>query len=171
MPFGSASRRRKGLGYWVIVECPRFVRSSPPHSVMDWLTLRFEYPQAYASLQTAFDTCRSTTPPEFRNRRRILIPLLTTALLLGTLPAPALLKYFHLEDQFVPLVRGVRYGDLRSWRRGLGDGSREGRERTEWLRSKKLLGVLREKGVILVWRSLLRRTFVFSLPAPLSFDE
>ncbi|CED82743.1 Transcription-associated recombination protein-Thp1p [Phaffia rhodozyma] len=126
-----------------------------------WLLGDRRIPQAHTSLHRAFLSCPSNTLAMFHNRRLILVSLLTTSILLGTLPTGKLLDHFQLTDQFGPLVCGIRYGDLRSWRRGLGEtGGNERVDRMEWFRRKKVLGVLREKGVILVWRSLLRRTLL-----------
>lgn len=89
--------------------------------------------------------------------------LLTTSLLLGLLPSQALLDAFDLSAQFKPFVQAILHGDMHSWKAGLGlDGNENaggvGRKRAEWFRTRGILGVLREKGEVLVWRSLLRRT-------------
>lgn len=89
----------------------------------------------------------------------ILIRLVTTSLLLGVLPAPSLLKTFGLYEAFQPLVHGIQHGDLATYREALGVGSGPAAiERAEYFRRYKVLGVLREKGEVLVWRSLLRKT-------------
>jgi hypothetical protein len=93
--------------------------------------------------------------------RRILIPLLATSLLIGTLPSPQLLSAFSMNGLFLPLVQGIKNGDLRSWRLGLGltpSGELGDEERWGFWRKFGVLGVLKEKGEVLVWRSLLRKT-------------
>lgn len=102
----------------------------------------------------------------FRNRRLILIRLTTTSLLLGTLPATSLLDAFGLREMFEPLAHGIRHGDLATYRQALGVGSGPNAlARAEHFRKFKVLGILREKGEVLVWRSLLRKT----LGRPLRF--
>lgn len=95
----------------------------------------------------------------FKNRRLILIRLVTTSLLLGILPARSLLEAFGLYGMFRPVVYGIQHGDLDTFRQALGDGPAPfALERAEWFRTYKVLGILREKGEVLVWRSLLRKT-------------
>ena len=95
----------------------------------------------------------------FKNRRLILIRFVTTSLLLGILPAPSLLEAFGLREAFQPLAHGIQHGDLATYREALGVGAGPSTiRRAEYFRQYKVLGILREKGEVLVWRSLLRKT-------------
>lgn len=84
-------------------------------------------------------------------RRAIFIRLLTCQILLGSFPAPHLLTHFNLDAQFGPLITAIRTGDramyytcFETW--------------GGWYRKRGLWLVLREKGEVLVWRSLFRNT-------------
>ncbi|KAK4686265.1 hypothetical protein P7C73_g3867, partial [Tremellales sp. Uapishka_1] len=85
-----------------------------------------------------------------QQRRAILIRLLPVNLLLGFMPAPALLKTFELE-LFIPLCHAYVTGNIVQWRAYLFS------ER-EWFRKRGIWLLLFERGEILVWRNLLRNT-------------
>lgn len=113
--------------------------------------------QAHKEFERSFNLCSHKV--SFRNRRLILVRLATTSLLLGIIPARSLLQSFGLWDAFRPLIYGIRHGDLDTFREALGLGTVEyAQERAEYFRTYKILGILQEKGEVLVWRSLLRKT-------------
>lgn len=82
--------------------------------------------------------------------RAILIRLVPVNLLLGNLPDPAMLRAYSLTI-FLPLIHHFRTGNVAGWRREL-DGQRE------WYRRRSIWLILYERGEILVWRNLLRRS-------------
>ncbi|TGZ85343.1 hypothetical protein EX30DRAFT_337710, partial [Ascodesmis nigricans] len=82
--------------------------------------------QARASLLSAFTLCHRTHAPQ---RRRILIPLLSTSLILGYLPdLPTLFPALSLPDSdaadlsfyFLPLISSLRNGDFHRFRQAIG---------------------------------------------------
>ncbi len=74
------------------------------------------YPAADAALSFAFFNCPVDSPT---NKRRILEALVPIRLHLGIVPADALLAKYGLAEQLGGIVRGVRYGDVCSFRAAL----------------------------------------------------
>jgi hypothetical protein len=83
--------------------------------------------------------------------RAIFIRLLTCQILLGHFPATILLDHFNLHAQFGPLLEAIKWGDRAQYYRHFNKWS-------EWFRKRGLWLVLREKGEVLVWRSLFRNS-------------
>lgn len=81
----------------------------------------------------------------------MFIRLLTCQILLGYFPARKLLDHFQLHAQFGPLIEAIRTGDRAMYYRCF-------EEWGPWYRKRGLWLVLREKGEVLVWRSLFRNT-------------
>ena len=85
--------------------------------------------------------------------RAIFIRLLTCQILLGHFPSPLLLDHFNLHAQFGPLLQAIKWGDRALYYQHFNRWS-------EWFRQRGLWLVLREKGEVLVWRSLFRHAWV-----------
>ncbi|KAL9935042.1 hypothetical protein V8E36_006118 [Tilletia maclaganii] len=107
---------------------------------------------AEAELSWAFRHCTDSQP---RNKRLILIYLLTASIPLGRLPQPGLLQAFNLDRQFSGIVQAFQRGgaqlalaELDGWR--------------EWHRKRGTYLILREKLQIGLWRNLIRRTLILS---------
>ncbi|KAI5449722.1 hypothetical protein NCC49_004087 [Naganishia albida] len=105
--------------------------------------------RARDGLKEAFDMCPVNAE---RNLRAIFIRLLTCQILLGSFPAPHLLTHFNLAAQFGPLITAIRTGDRALYYRCFEQWG-------GWYRKRGLWLVLREKGEVLVWRSLFRNTY------------
>lgn len=56
-------------------------------------------------LRKAFDNC---TNRQWKNKRLILVYLITASMPLGVLPTEQLLSNFNLTDQYAPLIRAVK---------------------------------------------------------------
>lgn len=98
-------------------------------------------------LHWAFDHCTNSHP---HNKRKILISLMAAQLILGRYPHAVLLDQFHLRDTFGPMVHCHRLGHA------VGVMSELERHR-EWLRTRGLYMLLREKLVLGLWRNLFQR--------------
>jgi len=109
--------------------------------------------QAHDELVLAFDMCINTN---YNTKRIIFIYLLSTSIPLGRLPHPGLLAYFSLSDQFSPLIRATRLGDIATYRSAL-----SGKWRA-WFARRGVWMMLREKGEVIVWRSLIRRVVLLA---------
>ncbi|KAK0530637.1 hypothetical protein OC842_003860 [Tilletia horrida] len=107
---------------------------------------------AEAELSWAFKHCTDAQP---RNKRLILIYLLTAAIPLGRLPQPGLLQAFDLDAQFLGVVQAFRRGAAQAALDAL-DGWRE------WHRRRGTYLILREKLQIGLWRNLIRRSLILS---------
>jgi len=86
----------------------------------------------------------------FQQRRAILVKLISVNLLLGSLPTRSCLQTYNLP-QFIPLLAAFRQGNIPAWRREL-DVNRE------WYRRRSVWLLLMERGEILVWRNLFRKS-------------
>ncbi|KAK8865915.1 hypothetical protein IAR55_001063 [Kwoniella newhampshirensis] len=86
----------------------------------------------------------------WKQRRAILIRLIPVNLLLGLMPPQHLLRDYNMVE-FQPLIHASGTGNIPLWRRTL-ERSRE------WLRRRSVWLILFERGEILVWRNLFRRT-------------
>ncbi|MCJ1461734.1 hypothetical protein MMC07_000333 [Pseudocyphellaria aurata] len=114
--------------------------------------------RAQLALQEAYDQCH---PDCLRQRRLILIYLITSNIILGSFPAPELLRRqeaIGLSEKFLPLCSTIAKGDITSFRRLLDLKS----ENADWFLRKRILLQISNRCEILVWRSLARRTFLLS---------
>lgn len=114
--------------------------------------------RAQLALQAAYDQCHSDC---LRQRRLILIYLITSNIILGSFPAPELLRRpeaIGLSEKFLPLCSTIAKGDITSFRRLLDLKS----ENADWFLRKRILLQISNRCEILVWRSLARRTFLLS---------
>jgi len=114
--------------------------------------------RAQLALQAAYDQCHARC---LKQRRLILIYLVTANIILGRFPSPSLLQRPEAEglaEKFLPVCHTITKGDLTSFRRLLDLDS----ENADWFVTKRILFQLRNRCEVLVWRSLARRTFVLS---------
>lgn len=100
----------------------------------------------YVSPELLLPNCSTES---FSSNRAIFIRLLTCQILLGHFPTPMLLDHFNLRAQFGPLLQAIKWGDRALYYQHFNRWS-------EWFRQRGLWLVLREKGEVLVWRSLFR---------------
>lgn len=82
--------------------------------------------------------------------RAILVLLIPCNILNGRFPSPDLLKIFNLEQYFLPLIHAIKTGNRTLWVSTI-------EEHSEWYRSRGIWLILRERGEVLVMRTLFRR--------------
>jgi len=114
--------------------------------------------RAQLALQSAYDQCHARCP---KQRRLILIYLITSNIILGRFPSTTLLQRPEAEglaDKFLPVCDAIAKGDLASFRTLLSLDS----QNADWFLSKRILLQLRNRCEVLIWRSLARRTFILS---------
>lgn len=114
--------------------------------------------RAQLALQAAYDQCHSHCP---RQRRLILVYLITSNIVLGRFPTSELLSRQEasgLSGKFLPLCSAITKGDITSFRRLLALDS----VNADWFLRKRILLQLSNRCEILVWRSLARKTFLLS---------
>ncbi|ETI25477.1 hypothetical protein G647_02250 [Cladophialophora carrionii CBS 160.54] len=113
--------------------------------------------RAQKVLQTAYDQCHRQA---VNHRRLILIYLVAANIIIGRFPTPVLLSRPEAADigaRFTPLCQIIRSGDLGSFYRHLDLESECG----QWFLKRSILFQLRNRCEILVWRSLIRKCFLF----------
>ena len=114
--------------------------------------------RAQLALEAAYQQCHIHA---LKHRRLILIYLIASNIILGRFPKSALFRRaeaVRLEDKFLPICRAISLGDLTSFRRLLGLDA----EHADWLLHYRILLQLSNRCETLVWRSLVRRTFLLS---------
>ena len=117
--------------------------------------------KAHYSLQDAYDICH----PRFqRQRRKILIPLLASSLLIGRFPSKEILDRPEAEglyDLFFPVCMAIRQGDFRAFRVAMGT---EGPDtwKAQWWEQQRLKHMLEDRTNILLWRSLVRKIWLIT---------
>lgn len=114
--------------------------------------------RAQLALQAAYDQCHSRCP---KQRRLILVYLITSNIILGRFPSPELLRRQEatgLSKKFLPLCSAIAKGDITSFRRLLDLQSAH----ADWFLRKRILLQLSNRCELLVWRSLARKTFLLS---------
>ncbi|TKA83132.1 hypothetical protein B0A55_00890 [Friedmanniomyces simplex] len=116
--------------------------------------------RAQLVLQSAYDEAPAR-PECVRQRRHILVYLIASNLILGRFPSQELLgrpEAQGLAERFVPICSAIRQGNLAALKRHLDlDG-----EHAEWFLHFRILLQLRNRCEVLVWRSLVRRVFIFA---------
>ncbi|KIW66097.1 hypothetical protein PV04_08301 [Phialophora macrospora] len=113
--------------------------------------------RAQKVLQTAYDQCHRQA---INHRRLILIYLIAANVIVGRFPSPVLLSRPEAADigaRFAPLCRIIRNGDLGLFHEYLDLASESG----QWFLKRSILFQLRNRCEILVWRSLIRKCFLF----------
>ena len=114
--------------------------------------------RAQLTLQAAYDQCHSQC---IKQRRRILVYLISSNIILGRFPSSQLLQRPEAEGLgsiFLPLCQAIRKGDQLTFQRILGLESAS----AAWLLRNRILFQLRNRCEVLVWRSLARKTFLIS---------
>ena len=114
--------------------------------------------RAQTALQAAYDQCHIKC---IKQRRRILIYLITSNIILGRFPSSKLLQREEavgLGEHFLPLCQAIKRGDLTTFRQYLDLDN----EAAEWFLQQRILLQLRNRCEVLVWRSLARKTFILS---------
>lgn len=120
--------------------------------------------RAQAALQRAYDespahdTCT-------KQRRLILIYLLAANIILGRFPTPDLLSRPEaqgLSERFMPICLAIRSGNLAAFRSHLSFDSAY----ADWFLHFRILLQLRNRCEPLVWRSLVRKTFILNGISP-----
>lgn len=114
--------------------------------------------RAQLALQAAYDQCHSRCP---KQRRLILVYLITSNIILGRFPGPELLRRREaagLSEKFLPLCSAIAKGDITSFRRLLDLES----VNADWFLRRRILLQISNRCEILVWRSLARKTFLLS---------
>lgn len=79
--------------------------------------------------------------------------MIAASLPLGIFPKSVLLHEFSLTRQFANIIRSMKLGDIALFRTSISQWRR-------WFARRGLWLLLKEKCEVLVWRSLIRRTYV-----------
>ncbi|KIW46929.1 uncharacterized protein PV06_02549 [Exophiala oligosperma] len=114
--------------------------------------------RAQAALQAAYEQCHRDA---IKHRKTILIYLIAANLCLGRFPSSSLLsrpEAIELSQRFLPLCKIVRTGDLGAFYQYLDAETESGM----WFLRRSVLLQLQNRCEIIVWRSLIRKTFSFS---------
>ncbi|KAI4184914.1 MAG: hypothetical protein L6R41_004440 [Letrouitia leprolyta] len=114
--------------------------------------------RAQLALQTAYNQCHRQAS---KQRRLILIYLITSNLILGRFPTSRVYQRPEaqgLQEKFEPLCRAIAKGDIASFRAltNIEDAC------TSWFLHWRILLQIANRCEVLVWRSLARRTFLLS---------
>lgn len=110
------------------------------------------------ALQAAYDLCHRQDYP---HRRQILTYLMAANICLGRFPSQTLFsrpEATELTPHFYPLCKIVAQGDLGTFQKHLDLSS----ETSLWFLRKRILLQLRNRVEVLVWRTLIRKTFMFA---------
>lgn len=115
------------------------------------------YP-ALIALQESYAQCYAQA---LSQRRSILTYFIPCNMIMGRFPSQELLQRPEcqglLAEQFVPICHLIARGDYIAFREYLAVDS----PKTAWLARKGILLALRNRCEILVWRSLIRRVFIY----------
>ena len=114
--------------------------------------------RAQKALQEAYNLCHTQC---FQQRRLILIYLIACNIVLGRFPSHKLYQRQEahgLMDKFHPICRAIACGNLISFSNLLAIESLNG----AWFRHFRILLQLRNRGEVLVWRSIIRKAFLIS---------
>ena len=120
--------------------------------------------RAQLALQQAYDESRAREDC-VRQRRHILVYLIASNMILGRFPSQALLSRPEargLGDHFMPLCHAIRKGDLAAFRRHLDLDS----PNADWFLHFRILLQLQNRCEVLVWRSLVRKTWILNGTRP-----
>ncbi|KAK4545144.1 hypothetical protein LTR36_003695 [Oleoguttula mirabilis] len=121
--------------------------------------------RAQLALQYAYDEAPAR-PECARQRRHILVYLIASNIILGRFPSDALLnrpEAHGLRERFLPLCFAIQEGNLGAFRQHLAfDGPN-----ADWFLHFRILLQLRNRCEPLVWRSLVRKTWLLNGTRPL----
>ena len=124
-----------------------------------------QFTNAFNALLSAYELTR---PHDIQQRRMIARHMITAALILGKFPSERLLarpECVGLDRMFYPICHAVRSGDFRGFRCALGDEGPETWRRDWWMKTQLYL-TLKNRCQILLWRGLVRKTFLITRPDP-----
>ncbi|KAI8340568.1 hypothetical protein BC941DRAFT_417583 [Chlamydoabsidia padenii] len=102
-------------------------------------------------LQFAFEKC---TLHQWHNKRLILQYLIPTSLILGKFPRPELLIKYQLLEYYEPLVATLKTGNYHGFLQHL-------EYQFDYFYKTFTYVLLRERAKVLLWRSLLRKTYLY----------
>lgn len=105
-------------------------------------------------LEKAFILCHNTRT---KNKRLIMINLLTTKIILGIFPknTDQLLKRYSLHEQFYPVITAVKAGNISMFSTALdGDLSKK-----KFFMRNRIYNPLKWRCIMPIYRNLLRKTF------------
>lgn len=129
-----------------------------------FLFLNSHFYRAQLALQQAYD--ESPVRPEcVRQRRHILVYLIASNIVLGCFPSQVLLNRPEaqgLSDRFMPLCLAIQKGDLAAFRQHLDLSS----PHADWFLHFRILFQLKNRCEVLVWRSLVRKTWILNGTRP-----
>ena len=114
--------------------------------------------RAQSTLQAAYNQCHAKC---IKQRRQILIYLITSNIILGRFPSSKLLQREEakdLDDLFLPVCQAIKKGDLTTFKNLLDLEN----ENASWFLKQRILLQLRNRCETLVWRSLARKTFILT---------
>lgn len=114
--------------------------------------------RAQKALQAAYSLCHGKC---FQQRRLILIYLIASNIVLGRFPSHNLYQRQEahgLMEKFHPVCQSIASGNLISFRTLLDFEGPNG----AWFRHFRILLQLRNRGEVLVWRSIIRKAFLIS---------
>ncbi|EXJ86803.1 hypothetical protein A1O3_03757 [Capronia epimyces CBS 606.96] len=114
--------------------------------------------RAQAVLQKAYEQCHRQA---IKHRRLILTYLMAANICLGRFPSAALLARPEASEvgvKFVPLCKTIQSGDLGQFHQYLDLDSDSG----QWFLKRSVLLQLQDRCEMIVWRSLIRKTFLLS---------
>ena len=114
--------------------------------------------RAQLALQAAYSQCHVKC---LKQRRLILIYLITANMILGRFPSAHLYRRPEsqgLQEAFNPFCSCIAKGDLATFRHLTNLES----ENAEWFLRKRILLQISNRCEVLIWRSLARRTFMLS---------
>jgi len=114
--------------------------------------------RAQKVLQEAYGLCHTKC---FQQRRLILIYLMASNIVMGRFPSHNLYQRQEaagLMERFHPVCSAIAKGDLITFRTLLDFGGPHG----AWFRHFRILLQLRNRGEVLVWRSIIRKAFLIS---------
>ncbi|SMR56130.1 unnamed protein product [Zymoseptoria tritici ST99CH_3D1] len=116
--------------------------------------------RAQLALQHAYDESPAS-PQCIRQRRRILVYLITSNIIMGRFPSASLLQRPEaqgLYDRFMPLMHAIRSGNIAAFRQHLDWSS----PHADFFLHFRILLQLRNRCEVLVWRSLIRKTWILA---------
>ncbi|KAL8819744.1 MAG: hypothetical protein Q9223_001901 [Gallowayella weberi] len=114
--------------------------------------------RAQLALQAAYDQCHRQA---IKQRRLILIYLITANIILGRFPKPHVYQRSEAQDlrkRFEPIYRALAQGNIASFRK-LTDINNPS---TSWFLHRRILLQITTRCEVILWRSLSRRTFLLS---------
>ncbi|KAI9666470.1 MAG: hypothetical protein M1821_004406 [Bathelium mastoideum] len=116
------------------------------------------YYRAVLALDAAYAQC---LPSATKQRRLILIFLITSNIILGRFPSKALYERPEAEglaEKFEPICKAIAKGDLATFRQL----TSVNRPQAEWFLHYRILLQLGSRCEVLVWRSLCRKVFLLT---------